>query len=60
MGSIQLGAGITERTSSLLMSIEGSKGCSTGTHLSKSSYGAIASLARASAHEFSVLRMCLT
>ena len=60
MGSIKLGVVITRRTSSLLMFTKGSMRCSTGTHLSKSSYGAVASLARASTREFSVLGMGLT
>ena len=59
MGSIQLGAVIIGRASSLLTSTEGSMRCSTGTRLSKSSYGAVASLARASAREFFALGMCM-
>ena len=60
MGSIQLDVVIIGRISSLLTSIEGSMRCSTGTRLSKSSYEAVVSLARASAREFSVLGTCLT
>ena len=47
MGSIQLGAVIIGRTSSLLTATEGSMRCSIGTCLSKSSCDAVASLARA-------------
>ena len=60
MGSIQLGVVITRRTSSLLTFIEGSMRCSTGTHQSKSSCDAVASLARESTREFFVLGTCLT
>ena len=59
MGSIQLGSDMTGETSSLLRSTEGSERCSTGVCLLRSSWEAVASFAKASAHEFSTLDMCL-
>ena len=55
MGSIQLGAVITRKISSLLMFIEGFRRCLTGIRLSRSSCDAVANFARASACEFSTL-----
>ena len=46
IGSIQLGAVITGKVSSLLMFIEGSGRCSTGIHLSRSSGSVVANFAR--------------
>ena len=60
MGSIQLGSDMTRETSSLLRSTKGSERCSTGVGLLRSSWETIASFAKASAHEFSALGMCLT
>ena len=60
MGSIQLGSDMTGETPSLLRSTEGSERCSTGVSLLRSSWEAVASFAKASAHEFSALGMCLT
>ena len=60
MGSIQLGSDITLETSPLSMLTEGSRRYSTGISLPRSSYEAMASLAKASAREFSVLGTCLT
>ena len=59
MGSIQLGSDMTGETSSLLRSMEGSERCSTGVSLLRSSWEAVASFAKAYAHEFSALGMCL-
>ena len=60
MGSIQLGSDITGEVSSSLTLTEGSGRCSTGASLPRSSCEAVASLARASAREFSALGTCLT
>ena len=60
MGSIQLGSDITGETSPSLMLTEGSERCSTGISLPRSSCEAVASLAKASAREFSALSTCLT
>ena len=59
MGSIQLGSDITRETSSMSMLTKGSKRCSTGISLPRSSYEAVASFAKASAREFSALGTCL-
>ena len=59
MGSIQLGSDITGEISSLLRSTEGSKRCSIGVSLLRSSWEVVASFARASAREFFTLGMCL-
>ena len=59
MGSIQLGSNMTGEISLLLRSTEGSERCSTGVNLLRSSWEAVASFSRASAHEFSDLGMCL-
>ena len=59
MGSIQLGSDMTGEISSLLRSKEGFERCSTGVSLLRSSWEVVASFARASAHEFSTLGMCL-
>ena len=59
MGSIQLGSDITGEISSLLRSTEGSERCSIGVSLLRSSWEVVASFARASAHEFFALGMCL-
>ena len=60
MGSIQLVSDMTGETSSLLRSTEGSKRCSIGVSLLRSSWEVVSSFAKASAHEFSALGMCLT
>ena len=60
MGSIQLGSDSTGATSTSQRSIEGSARYSTGVDLQRSSYGAVASFAKASAREFSALGTCLT
>ena len=60
MGSIQLGSDIIVETSPLSMFIEGSRRCSAGISLPRSSCEAVASFAKASAREFSVLGTCLT
>ena len=60
MGSIQLGSDITGETSPLSKLTEGSRRCSIGISLSKSSCEAVASFAKASAQEFSALGTCLT
>ena len=60
MGSIQLGSNMTGETSSLLRSTKGSERCSTDISLLRSSLEVVASFAKASAHEFSTLGMCLT
>ena len=60
MGSIQLSSDMTGETSTLLRSTEGSERCSTGVILLRSSWEVVASFAKASAHEFSALGMCLT
>ena len=60
MGSIQLDSNITGEISSSLMLTEGFGRCSTGISLPKSSYEVVASLAKASAREFSALGTCLT
>ena len=59
MGSIQLGSDMTGEISSLLRSTEGSERYSTGVSLLRSSWEAVASFARAFAHKFSALSMCL-
>ena len=59
MESIQLGSDMTGETSSLLRSMEGSERCSTGINLLRSSWEAVASFAKAYAHEFFALGMCL-
>ena len=59
MGSIQLGSDMTGEISSLLRSMEGYERCSTGVNLLRSSWEAVASFSRESAHEFSTLGMCL-
>ena len=59
MGSIQLGSNMTGEISSLFRSTEGSKRCSTGVSLLRSSWEVVASFAKASACEFSALGMCL-
>ena len=60
MGSIKLGSDMTGETSSLLRSTEGSKRCSPGVSLLRSSWEAVASFPKASAHKFSAFGMCLT
>ena len=60
MGSIQLSSDMTEETSSLLRSTEGSERYSTSVSLLRSSWEDVASFAKASAREFSALGMCLT
>ena len=59
MGSIQLDSDMTRETSSLLRSTEGSERGSMGICLLRSSWEAVASFAKASAHKFSALDMCL-
>ena len=60
MGSIQRGSDITGKTSPLSTFIEGSRRCSTGITLPRSSCEAVSSFAKASAREFSALGTCLT
>ena len=60
MGSIQLGLDITGETSPLSMLTEGSGRYSIVISPPRSSYEAVASLAKASAREFSILGICLT
>ena len=58
MGSIHLGSDMTGEIS-LLRSTEGSKRCSIGVGLLRSSWEAVASFSKTSAREFSTLGMCL-
>ena len=60
MGSIQFGSDQIWATSMSQRSIEGSARYSTGVELLRSSYGAVASFAKALAREFSALGICLT
>ena len=60
MGSIQLSSNITRETSSLSTLTEGSRRCSIGISLPRSSCEAVTSFAKASAREFSDLGTCLT
>ena len=55
-----LGSDITGDTSSPSMFNEGSGRCSTSISLSRSSYGVVASFAKASTLVFSALGTCLT
>ena len=59
MGSIQIDSDMTGETSSLLRSTEGFERCLTGVNLLRSSWEAVVSFAKASAHKFFALGMCL-